>query len=234
MVVAAFGSLTSPKSVSRVSPAYGNSGGHRWRGQLRGDQCGSEPLHRGHSRRIEFSRDEEFATGEGGCVVTGDRQVAVRLTRALNFGFHGSRDSVAASTNGKMSEYHAAVGLAELDGWAQKCRALARVANRYRQSLDRVGLSGHFVGTPAVAGCYALFGAKDVRESTRVQERLARSDIEFRLWYGTGLLQQQYFRDVSHDPLPVSESIAPVLIGLPIATDLTDEVIERVVAALAE
>ena len=51
-----------------------------------------------------------FATGEGGAVVSCDTDLVVRASQALNFGFLGSRDSRTASTNGKMSEYHAAVG----------------------------------------------------------------------------------------------------------------------------
>jgi hypothetical protein len=39
---------------------------------------------------------------------------------AANFGFHSVRDCRAPNTNGKRSEVHAALGLAELDGWEGK------------------------------------------------------------------------------------------------------------------
>jgi dTDP-4-amino-4,6-dideoxygalactose transaminase len=181
---------------------------------------------------LSFHATKSFATGEGGCVVTTNRPLATLVTQALNFGFDEVRNSASASTNGKMSEYHAAVGLAELDGWAQKCQALATVANSYRQRLNLVGLTNHFVGAPAVAGCYALFGASNVPESARLQQSLSRSDVEFRLWYGDGLLKQRYFADLPHDSLDVSERMAPLLIGLPMATDLPNAVIDRVIAAL--
>src|ERR1019366_10315163 len=58
-----------------------------------------------------------FATGEGGAVVSHNTDLVARASQTLNFGSSGSRDSRTPSTNGKMSEYHAAVGLAELDGW---------------------------------------------------------------------------------------------------------------------
>src|SRR4029078_4749782 len=81
---------------------------------------------------LSFHATKSFATAEGGCVVTADRSMAGAVTQALNFGFHDSRDSRAASTNGKMSEYHAAIGLAELDGWDEKRRAILRAAEAYR------------------------------------------------------------------------------------------------------
>ena len=54
-----------------------------------------------------------LATGEGGMVACTNAARIERIGQALNFGFSGSRESRSPSTNGKMSEYHAAVGLAE-------------------------------------------------------------------------------------------------------------------------
>ncbi len=181
---------------------------------------------------LSFHATKSFATGEGGSVVTTDRELAASVTRALNFGFHESRNSASASTNGKMSEYHAAVGLAELDTWSEKCRALRNVADRYRRRLGAAGLADRFFGTPVVAGCYALFAAKDPAEAARLEEQLTSAAIEFRLWYGNGLLDQRYFRNLPHDPLPVTERLAPCLVGLPVATDLSDDVIDRVADAI--
>ena len=64
---------------------------------------------------ISFHATKSFGVGEGGCVVTRDLNLATRVVRAINFGFLGSRDCQSPNINGKLSEYHAAVGLAELD-----------------------------------------------------------------------------------------------------------------------
>src|SRR5207245_1355138 len=84
---------------------------------------------------LSFHATKAFATGEGGAVATEDVALARRVAQALNFGISGVRDSRMASTNGKMSEYHAAVGLAELDGWTEKLAAFRVVAERYRQAF---------------------------------------------------------------------------------------------------
>jgi len=54
--------------------------------------------------------------GEGGYIVTWDRQEAETLRQMSNFGIHGGV-SEFVGTNAKMSEYTAAMALASLDAW---------------------------------------------------------------------------------------------------------------------
>jgi dTDP-4-amino-4,6-dideoxygalactose transaminase len=181
---------------------------------------------------MSFHATKSFATGEGGCVATTDVDLAVRITQALNFGFHSARDSRSASTNGKMSEYHAAVGLAEIDGWKSKSASFRAVANSYRRQFADAGIAERFLAAPDISSCYTLFRCNGVDESRRVQDSLREHDVEFRLWYGAGLQRQSYFANSEHADLSVTEAIAPCLLGLPMAADLPDESIARVISAL--
>jgi dTDP-4-amino-4,6-dideoxygalactose transaminase len=183
---------------------------------------------------LSFHATKPFATGEGGAVVTTDMALAARVLAATNFGFNGSRDSQTPSMNGKMSEYHAAVGLAQLDRWLQTRAAFQALANGYRRLLDEAGLSQQFFGAPEVAGTYALFRCRSSNEAEAVRASLERSRIDFRLWYGGGLHRQSYYLDAARDALPVTEAVAPVLLGLPVAPDLPEASLRRVVAAIAE
>lgn len=182
---------------------------------------------------ISFHATKPFATGEGGAVATRDLPLAERIGQALNFGIAGIRDCRIASTNGKMSEYHAAVGLAELDGWLEKSAALQRVAEHYQRCLARAGLSGQFHGAPDIGLNHALFRCRDVAEAKRIGRRLGEDGIEFRLWYGMGVHRQSYYADIPHDRLEVTDRIAPCLLGLPMAPDFAESTIERVVRSLA-
>ena len=132
---------------------------------------------------LSFHATKSFATAEGGCVITADGPLSASVNRALNFGFFEARDCRAASTNGKMSEYHAAVGLAELDGWLAKrasCGSGGRVS-----TTNGSGWSWRpLLVAPEVAGCYALFRCADPAESAAIVEALAAWNIETRLWYG--------------------------------------------------
>jgi dTDP-4-amino-4,6-dideoxygalactose transaminase len=181
---------------------------------------------------LSFHATKSFSTAEGGCVVTTDAPLSVRVGTALNFGFFESRTCVTASTNGKMSEYHAAVGLAELDGWQGKRVALRGVADAYRRRLSAVGLGDRLWAAPDVAGCYALFRCRDQAEAESVVSSLARASIESRFWYGHGLHRQPYYADVSRDDLPVTDRLAPLVIALPVAPDLSPGLVDRVVHAV--
>jgi dTDP-4-amino-4,6-dideoxygalactose transaminase len=181
---------------------------------------------------LSFHATKAFGSGEGGCVITTDARLAESVTRSLNFGFFEDRECRSASTNGKMSEYHAAVGLAELDTWAAKLRHFLDVADTYRRRMRDVGLGEHLVAAPAVAACYVLFRSTDAKEVACVKESLIGGHVGFRSWYGTGVHGQPHFTRVSRDPLDVTDRLAPLLIGLPVAPDLAEPDVARVVEAV--
>ena len=161
-------------------------------------------------------------------MLTSDLDLAVRVTQALNFGFHGTRLSAGPSVNGKMSEFHAAIGLAELDSWPEKRRHLGSVAHRYRERMRLSGIPGTFFGLPDVAGCYALWLAETAEQSVLVRRALHDAGIDAAV-VGLGLLEHPHFASIPHDRLDVTAALAPRLVGLPIAVDLTDATIERIV-----
>ena len=191
-----------------------------------GDGLGPLPV------ALSFHATKSLGTGEGGAVVCTDTEALTRAGRALNFGFHSMRDCRSPNTNGKLSEYHAAVGLAELDGWDAKLAAFARVAADYRSGLHEAGLDRFLVASPDIAANYVLFAAADIRHAQRACERLEADSIEFRFWYGLGLHRQTYHATAPAQPLPVTEALAPRVLGLPTAPDLDPATIARVCAAL--
>jgi dTDP-4-amino-4,6-dideoxygalactose transaminase len=182
---------------------------------------------------LSFHATKVFATGEGGAIVTTDSALLLRSIQALNFGFMGARRSDIAGTNGKMSEYHAAVGLAALDGWFQKRADFAKIAGLYRECAARHGLGARLVTAPAIASCYTLYEAASLAEAQSVKAALSEDAIEHRHWYGLGLHREPSLAAAAGDPLPGVEALAPRLIGLPVAPDLTPAGIARIVAAIA-
>jgi dTDP-4-amino-4,6-dideoxygalactose transaminase len=182
---------------------------------------------------MSFHATKSFATGEGGCVVSSDTNLVADCVRALNFGFSGSRESLSASTNGKMSEYHAAVGLAELDGWSRKKELFLDVATRYRQRFAHAKLEDNFTCGPDLGSNYAIFRCASAAQAQRVQACLESVGSEYRHWYGLGLHQHRYYAELPREPLAVTDGLAPCLLGLPMAMDLAEDQIEVIVAAVA-
>jgi dTDP-4-amino-4,6-dideoxygalactose transaminase len=181
---------------------------------------------------LSFHATKCFGAGEGGAVVSSDTDLTLRAAQALNFGFSGSRDSRTASTNGKMSEYHAAVGLAELDTWKDKLREFRAVAGRYQRRMADEVVSEWLLSMPDVAPNYVLLDCPSQALAKSVQASLSRSSIDSRLWYGRGLHTHTHLVDVARGSLDVTESLAARVIGLPVAPDLMEDSVERVVAAV--
>ncbi len=174
-----------------------------------------------------FHATKAFCTGEGGAVFCGDLATWRAAMECLNFGYNSDRVSGRASINGKMSEYHAAVGLAELETWADKLRCYAAVAARYRQS----GAAAPLHLAPDIASNYALLETASKDETDEVMRALTRAGIGNRRWYGTGVHRQPYCERFGRDPLPHSEDLADRLVGLPMAVDMTPGEVRDVVAA---
>jgi dTDP-4-amino-4,6-dideoxygalactose transaminase len=182
---------------------------------------------------LSFQVTKAFSSAEGGAVVWSDYEGLRRVARSLNFGFIDKRESTGAGTNGKLSEYHAAVGLASLDAWPEKCAANARVAGAYRAAAASHGIADRLAVAPAVASNYVLFAAASEAEAIAATSALADARIESRLWYGRGIHREPYFASVARDATPCTDRIAPALVGLPAFEEIDDDEIERVVSAVA-
>jgi dTDP-4-amino-4,6-dideoxygalactose transaminase len=74
-----------------------------------------------------------------------------------------------------------------------------------------------------------LFRCEDRVQRERIQAALQAQGVEFRLWYGAGIDQQTHFSAAPADPLPVTHELASTLLGLPMAADLSEAIIARVI-----
>ncbi len=178
---------------------------------------------------LSFQATKAFSCGEGGAVVWSDADGLLRVVRSLNFGILWRRESTSAGMNGKMSEYHAAVGLAALDEWDQTCRANRAAVEAYGRAAQAFGVRERLVLAPDIASNYALFDAGSPRAANDLVAALGAQKIESRHWYGQGLHQEAYWRNAQRDPLPHTDRIAPAVVGLPMFCDISPADIERTI-----
>lgn len=178
---------------------------------------------------LSFHATKVFATGEGGAVICTDAALANRIWQSLNFGFQGSRNSMVEGLNGKMSEYAAAVGLAELEGWTEKRQGFATAFAHYRDVFAALGIPGTLYGPPAISAAYVLLDCGSVERCSQLMRALADQHIDTRLWYGEGLSAHTVFADAQRLPLACGPALqAASLLGLPVAPDLGRDRIERI------
>jgi dTDP-4-amino-4,6-dideoxygalactose transaminase len=188
-----------------------------------------------------------FSTGEGGAVLWPCREGQARVVQIANFGFRTGREAETVGLNGKLSEFHAAVGLAMLEGLAARREAQAAVVAAWVAQAACRRLPGRLHLSPRISPAYALLETPDAATCRHAEAALAEQGIETRRWYGRGVHRQPYFtppapaadplRDPTPcptpDPLPVTAALCDRLLGLPTAPDQTAAEIARVLDALA-
>jgi dTDP-4-amino-4,6-dideoxygalactose transaminase len=180
---------------------------------------------------LSFHATKAFGTGEGGCVVTTSSNLFDRILRTMNFGFLESRSTAVAGFNGKMPEYTAAVGLAELDGWGAKQDAWAQVHGCYRSELP-LDLGLPLWTAPEIASSYVLLECGSAAQSMRLMDGLRSGGIDTRLWYGSGLAAHPLFANRRLLRLQRRGLDGNTLIGLPTAPDLSVHEVHRICSAI--
>ncbi|MBE0685043.1 MAG: DegT/DnrJ/EryC1/StrS family aminotransferase, partial [Anaerolineaceae bacterium] len=69
----------------------------------------------GDTSTLSFHATKLFHTVEGGAIITQDDEIANRISYMRNFGHKGQEDFWGLGINGKNSEFHAAMGLCNLN-----------------------------------------------------------------------------------------------------------------------
>jgi dTDP-4-amino-4,6-dideoxygalactose transaminase len=182
---------------------------------------------------ISLHATKVFGIGEGGLVLARSEPTIHRIRQVANFGIWGSRDDQVLGYNGKVSEYHAAVGLAAYDVWPARRAELQHRTQRYISELRRLPdvdlLPGYGEGWVSAYCTVRVPGNVDA-----VVANMKSQHIETRRWWYEGVHAQAAYRGYTHDELPATEAIAARAISLPFYHDIEDEQIVRVVAALEQ
>ncbi len=189
----------------------------------------------GDAAMFSFHATKVFHTVEGGCVVYQDSALREKLDVGKNFGVCGE-DILEAAPNGKMSEFHAAMGicnLRHLDAWIA---ARKQVVERYRANLSGVAGLKLLKEQAGVASNYAYFpvvfdGGKYTRDEAAAQ--LAEH----------GIFARKYFYPLTNnctaygfhgDETPVAKHVSDHVLCLPLYPELAAEDVDRICEIICE
>lgn len=186
---------------------------------------------------FSFHATKALAAGEGGAVLTRNIERVAPLIRASNFGIDTRNGlTIATGVNGKLSEYHAAVGLASLDNWPETARRRRRLAQCYAAEIAARCPAVSLPPRP-VDGVYTLMPVllPDGYLATDCATQLAAAGVQSRRWYCPPLHQHPRFADFPNNgALPHAETLGQRLLGLPFHLDLQDADIARICVALGQ
>ena len=188
----------------------------------------------GHPSVYGFYANKQLTTAEGGVILTDDDALYLLLKSLTNQGRSDDGAWLVHSRLGfnyRLSDVHAAIGIAQIErlDWMQDARA--RIAGRYQARMA------------SVAGVTPMYEGPQRRSwfvyAPRLDADLARDAIIGRLEaegvsakpYLPCIHLQPYYRtDHGHAPgeLPVTEEISSSTIALPFFCEMTDEQVDRV------
>lgn len=184
---------------------------------------------------FSFHATKSFGIGEGGCVISPSAERIKRIRTLQNFGINtrvGLLEDLG--TNGKLSEYHCAVGLAMFDQWEQVKAKRQQLLADYLKAMDALCPGLRFQHRPP-QGVYPLFTAllPPGCDAGAIGAALADQNIETRRWYCPPLHRHPALRayPTARD-LSVTEELGNRIIGLPFHLQLANEDVRRVAAEL--
>lgn len=196
------------------------------------DYGGRSLLAYGDVSCTSFHATKLLTTAEGGACVTEDDGLAERLRRMRFFGFDEQKEIVDLGMNAKMTEVHAAIGLANLRRLDAVRARRAQKAARYRDALTAVPFLQLQRRDPAAYNNSYLPVLFDT------EERLLGVDARLRT---EGVLARRYFYPSlntvpilgAQGQFPVAESVARRVLCLPLYDTLPDADIDRICDVVA-
>lgn len=190
-------------------------------------------LKHGDCSTLSFHATKLFHTAEGGAVVCRDDAVAKRVFLMSKFGHLGEDEYLDIGINAKMSELHAAMGLAVLPKVPEIIAARKLRSSWYDELLRGLGLQR----PKAIEGLKYNFAYYPVAFQTHEMMMAARAslqaqDIFPRRYFYPSLNTLPFLPASLRRSCPVSESLAQRVLALPLYPSLARQDVERIAACI--
>ena len=170
-----------------------------------------------------------FHSIEGGAIVFKNEEDLQCASQMINFGINYSNGEInTAGVNGKMSEAHAAMGLAMLDDIDEILERRLEHFELYKRLLsDEVTLPlWHSDGSQNAAYFPITFESES--QCSRIFKELERNKIQSRRYFSPSLNKVKHLTKGEAKPCPNSEDIATRTLCLPLFVELRKNEISKV------
>jgi len=164
---------------------------------------------------------------EGGLLVTQDSELLKRLAHIRNFGFNGPEAFNELGLNGKNSEFHAAMGLANLNYINEIYDKRKSISNRYKINLEGLKIKyqvWHKNSENNYAYFPIIFESEELLYSC--MSELSAHEIFTRRYFYPSLANTLPY--LPHQDMEVTDSISKRILCLPLYTELTFEEVDLI------
>ena len=180
---------------------------------------GDSVLNYGDISAVSLHGTKVYNTAEGGACITPDAPTLKKINRIRFFGHDSNKDIVEDGLNGKMTEVHAALGLANLKYYDQ---VLIDRKQKYKCYLERLSVNKELQFQKIIdQGCnYAYLPVIFKNESTLidVEKALNENGIYPRRYFYPALNTMENIVDYVN--MPVAEDISKRILALPLYLSL--------------
>lgn len=173
-----------------------------------------------------------YHTGEGGLVITQDKELLKKLGYIRNHGLLETEGFASIGTNAKNSEFHAALGLVNLKYVGDIFKKREEIALIYEKRLQSFVQFQKWNKYATKNYCYfpVIFDSQE--QLLKVKDKLEQNNIYTRRYFHPPLSSSlPYLKSVF---LPITEDISKRCLCLPIYFDLTTEDVNTVCDLIIE
>ena len=187
---------------------------------------GESLLNHGDAATLSLHATKIFHCVEGGAIIFKDEAALIKARQLINFGFDSHNMPEYIGINAKMSEFHAAMGLAMLDDIDNIAVHRRQVMAQYYQQLSNVVQFQSWSSDSENNGAYAPVLFSTEAELLKVQQCLTDNGVQSRRYFYPDLSQCAIYTD--QVITPVSSDISRRVLCLPMYYGLTEEDINKV------
>jgi dTDP-4-amino-4,6-dideoxygalactose transaminase len=216
------------------------------------DSTGAKVGTDGNLATFAFYANKQMTTGEGGILVTPDQEVAEAVHSERNQGRAPDMEQVEHDRLGfnyRLTDLHAAIGIAQLERLDEMLNARENVAALYRERLTQLGAepAGEEDNDDIVLPCensgderrsWFVFCVQlpDRTDRDAVIKSLASNGIDSKAYLPCIHLLPPYRERFGYKggEFPIAERVAERSLALPFFTSMTESQVDRVCMALGE
>jgi dTDP-4-amino-4,6-dideoxygalactose transaminase len=170
------------------------------------------------------------AFGDGGAVVTDEREVAEYIRMARNYGSEKKYYNAIKGRNSRLDELQAtilSIKLRHLDQWNRRRAEVAKIYLEGLEAREEALVLPH-VGEGNLHIWHLFTVRSNARD--RLRNHLEKNGIETLIHYPLPLYSQAAYKDLNHlrDNYPISNAIADQIVSLPMGPHLSKEAAEYV------
>ena len=166
-------------------------------------------------------------TAEGGGCITNDKELHEKLKRIRFFGHNNAKNVVEDGFNGKMTEVHAALGIANLKYYDPVLEDRKNKYLLYKEVLkgqDSIRFQGIKTGETNYSYFPIIFDNEKLL--LECEHKLNAHKIFPRRYFYPSI--NTFKNIVDYQPTPISENIASKILCLPLYWSLSDEIIQQI------